>query len=183
MSTYDTDLYIDGILVPLRSALDYTESWDTESDPEDFTTWAGDTEIVDVLYRTKYVVTISASGAGVWRVPALTKVRPGEIITIHSRNPQTDVIPAGMTQCVLLRPPVPGSVAVVRADGKDEFFIPCTVDGRVVSIAAAIDEPVAVIYRPIMVCKVRRPLTQSVASVTGAVAWSIDMIEASAPQL
>lgn len=180
MIELDTALVIEGVHIPLRSAVEYTEDWQPIGDFEDHQTWDGETHIVAPTYKPKYRIVLQASGRGVFRLPDLDDVLPGTELVLHSKVERTRSIAIGASQCILLRDPVPGSIRV-WSENDPEGVIPHTLDGKTVSIAAAATERLVVSHRWMTTCLTRRPMGANVNGRTSEHGWDYEFIEKSAP--
>jgi hypothetical protein len=175
----DTELVIEGVVIPLRSAVEYTENWEVVGDYTDYHSWDGEAEVVGPTFGTKYRINLQAAGQGVWRMPALMRLKPNDLVTLHSKVIQTDYIPIGADQCILLRDPVPGSVFV--RDLETDEQVPFELDGRTVIVDGATDRTLIVPHRWIFECKYLRPPEPTVNGRTGELTWGVGFVEKSAP--
>jgi hypothetical protein len=107
------------------------------------------------------------------------RLKPNDIVTLHSKVIQTDVIPIGADQCILLRDPVPGSVFV--RDHETDEEVPFEIDGRTVSIDGNTERTLIVPHRWKTLTKFLRPPEPTVNGRTGELTWGASFVEKSAP--
>lgn len=179
----DTDLYLgDGIVIGLRSALGYSESWNPVAPVTWRQTSRGKAIALQQWYRPKFGITISASGEGIRRVPGFDHLRGGEELVLHSNQPMSAMIPKGTKQCVLSRPHVPGSVRVVRTVSDErEVVIPHTEHaGRIIRVAANAPEHYQVYWRPAPVV-LFGSVSYEIDQLTKLASWTLDLMERDAP--
>jgi hypothetical protein len=148
LSAPDTTLEIEGLLIPLRSALGFSEEWSEDSEPQVFRRWSGRAVVVGPMYKRVHTISIRGGGSAVWRQPALDDLHYGDEVTLHSCKWRTAEIPVGATNCTLPFDYVPGSLSVRRLDTDEKVAF--TVVGRVVSIAAPAGVTLVVHYRPLV---------------------------------
>lgn len=180
----DTDLFLgSGIVIPLRSALGYSEDWQPVAPTTFRQTSRGKAIALSQWYKRKYAITISASGEGIRRVPGLDHLQGGDELVLHSCQPMTAMIPQGTKQCVLSRPHVPGSVRVIRTDSDEaETVIPHTEHaGRIIRVAANAPAHYAVTWRP-AVTVLFGSVSYSVDQLTKLASWTLELMEKDAPQ-
>ena len=146
----DTILQIDGLVIPLRAALEFTETWTQVGTVEARRTWTGKTKILRPTFGTMWDISISGSGSATWRTPSLASIKPGDEVFLHSCKWLTDTIPLGTSQRTLQFTPEPGSVRVVDVD--TDFRFPFTLAGRLVKVPAAVTKVPAILFKPVVRC-------------------------------
>jgi hypothetical protein len=179
----DTDLYFGpDIVIPLRAGCGFEEDWQEVGEVTFRETFGGEAHVLRPGHKTKYHLTITAGSNAVWRVPAIADIPPGSLITVHTIKEWTSKIPAGTKQCILSRPPVPGSVWVYDPANPDIRY-PFTQDeedSRIVKIAANATKHLAVGHKHI-ITGLRGPMTGQQNFLSGLGTWSLELREWKAP--
>jgi len=150
----DTILYIEGVAIPMRAAMEFTESWTPVGTVEVRRTWTGRAVIITPPFGTRlWDVELSGQGAATWRSPAIDGLQPGDEVVLHSSMWMTAQIPVGADQCILSLEPVDGSV-YVRDTDTDVRMPHSMLTSRTVKVAEAVEKRQAVLFKPKLVALV-----------------------------
>lgn len=142
----DTDLFLgDDVHIPHRCGFVFGTSAEDARKFKSMRQVNGRLRIVGPTYGEALRVTVTGKG---WRRPS--KLQPGDRVTLWLYG-ATSFIPAGYSQVVLDRDPVPGSVRVALSQGDDiEKARMFSVAGRVVSVPQIATEALTVFHAEIM---------------------------------
>ncbi|GBU19017.1 MULTISPECIES: hypothetical protein [unclassified Methylobacterium] len=161
-----------GLVLPIRSFIGITERREEIDKSEIRRSLNGSAVVLRPLYGTLYRTTLSASGPALHWTPAFSGLDKRAVYRIASTLHLDFSIPAGGTQAVLTRDPVPGSVFAFLADDFDERRLPLAVDGRTVTLAAPAARPVFGGFLPFLDC-VLADRSAGAAEIEGTKEWSM----------
>jgi hypothetical protein len=165
-----TSLIISELGIGWQSGLDIHESLKPIEAGELRRTVNGDlVNLTSVEFR-RLVLRISSDDI---RPPALSHLWRGDVLTVVPVTELGDLIPAGGHSRTLVRDPHPGSVRCLTLAFGD---VPCTVDGRVVTLSSPAAEPARIYYRPSLTMMVSGwSVDESEAAASSS--WSLDLEE------
>lgn len=146
-----TTVLLAGMPSGLRTVVGVTETQRESGAAEMRRTWNGTARILKPSYARVWDVTLSNSGSRVW-LPDIQALVPGAAVTLHSTVWWSVRFPAGATEAILDRDPVPGTVHG-RDDIDETVRIAAGVLGRRVTIGGRAGTS-RVFYRPILQCLV-----------------------------
>jgi len=167
------------LVLPIRSFIGITERRE-ELDRSDIRRSLNGTAVVlRPLYGTLYRLSLSASGPAVHWTSAFSGIDKKATVRIASTLHLDFAIPAGATDALLTRDPVPGGVRAFLAADFDERPLPLTVEGRRVRLASPASGPVYGAFLPFHDC-VLADRSASGAEIEGTREWQL-VFEEKAP--
>ncbi|MEF3134624.1 hypothetical protein OS035_24515 [Rhizobium sp. 268] len=110
------------------------------------------------------------SGAGEYRMPALSRMWPDTVFSIVPPLPLGDVIPTGFQSRTLERTPYAPSVRCLTLGFED---VPFTLNGDVVTLSSPAAAPVRIYYQPILEVVVTEPWEATLREQAADVSWSL----------